>query len=178
MGVLTDFFAATPQELADLAIDWGPVPPEPEPPTAKGGLFGFGKKPAPVPDGPLEPYGPTLPAVASKGILNTQLGMLDQFVTGTPYDTLVELGAIDDFVRDAGENGPWVFAVRRELRDGLASLDPGRIRGIARQWGEDEELGATEPEEFEALEGLVGDLSGLARTATESGRDLYLWVSL
>lgn len=23
MGVLTDFFATTPQELADLAIDWG-----------------------------------------------------------------------------------------------------------------------------------------------------------
>jgi hypothetical protein len=178
MGILTDFFAATPQELADLVIEWGPVPPEPEPPKAKGGLFGFGKKPAPVPDGPLEPYGPTLPAVQAKGILNTQLGMLDQFVTGTSYAHLVEMGAIDALVRDAGEQGPWVFPVRRELRDGLASLDAGRGRAIARQWGEDEELGATDPEEFAALETLVGDLSGLARSAVDTDRDLYLWASL
>ncbi len=178
MGVLTDFFAATPKELADLSIEWGPVPPEPEPPKTKGGFFGFGKKPAPVPDDPLEPYGPTLPAVQSKGILNTQLGMLDQFVTGTPYETLEETGAIDEIARDAGEDGPWVFPVRRELRDGLAALEPGRIPALARQWGEDEELAATEPEEFEALEELVGELSDLARNASESGRDLYLWVSL
>jgi hypothetical protein len=52
------------------------------------------------------------------------------------------------------------------------------VQGIARQWGEDEELGATEPEEFEALEALVGELSELARNASDSGRDLYLWASL
>ena len=177
MGVLTDFFAATPQELADLAIEWGPVPPDPEPPKATGGFLGFGKK-QPVQDGPLEPRGPTLPAVQSKGILDTQVGTLDQFVTGTPYETLEASGAIGKIVRDAGEDGPWVFPIRTELRDGLANLDPTRIPAIARSWGEDEEIAAADEEEFEALEALIADLVDLARTARESGRDLYLWASL
>lgn len=127
---------------------------------------------------PLAPLGPTLPAVQSKGILNTQLGMLDQFVTGTPHDELVEAGAIDAIARDNGEDGPWVFPVRTELRDGLAGLPERRIAEVARQWGEDEEIGATDEEDFVALEDLIGDLTELARTAVETQRDLYLWASL
>ena len=177
MSVLTDFFAATPEELASLAIDWGPMPPPPQPPKPKGGLFGFGKK-QPVQDGPLEPLGPTLPTVESKGILTTQLGTLDQFVTGTPYNEL-ESGDLHTIVRSSDrKDGPVVFGVRRELRDALASLPGARAQEVARQWGEDEEIGATDPEEFAALADLIGDLTGLAQDAVASGRDLYLWASL
>ena len=177
MGVLTDFFAATPAELTSMSIEWGPVPPPPQPPKAKGGFFGLGKKPEPEP-GPMAPLGPTLPAVQAKGILNTQLGMLDQFVTGTPYETLEQMGVLDTIARDNGENGPWVFPIRREVRDALASLDGSRIREVARQWGEDEEMSASSPEDFEAITALVGELKELASTATQAGRDLYLWASL
>src|SRR5512143_2182298 len=122
MSVLTDFFAATPEELDSMAIDWGPVPPPPQPPKAKGGFLGFGKK-QPVQDGPLEPLGPTLPAVQSKGILTTQLGTLDQFVTGTPYEELEQSGELHKIVRSSErKDGPCVFPLRRELRDGLANL--------------------------------------------------------
>ena len=177
MGVLTDFFAATPDELVSMAIEWGPTPPPPEPPKATGGFLGFGKK-QPVVDGPLEPLGPTLPAVQSKGILNTQLGTLDQFVTGTPYETLEQSGAIDAVARDNGDDGPWVFPLRRELRDALASLPDSRIAEVAQQWGEDEEISATDPEDFAALRDLIRELTGLAQTAAETDRDLYLWASL
>ena len=122
MSVVTDFFAATPDELASMAIDWGPMPPPPQPPKAKGGLFGFGRK-QPVQDGPLDPRGPTLPTVESTSILTTQLGTLDQFVTGTPYDELEQSGKLHDIVRSSErKDGPVVFPVRRELRDGLANL--------------------------------------------------------
>jgi hypothetical protein len=177
MGVLTDFFAATPDELAALAIEWGPMPPPPEPPKAKGGFLGFGKK-QPVQDGPLEPLGPTLPTVQSKGILNTQLGTLDQFVTGTSYEALEQSGAIDAVVRQDGDDGPWVFPVRRELRDALVDLSHARVPEVARQWGEDEEIGATAGEEFAALRDLISDLRDLAKTAVSTDRDLYLWASL
>jgi hypothetical protein len=177
MSVLTDFFAATPDELAALAIEWGPAPPPPQAQKPKGGLFGFGKKQA-TPDAPLEPLGPTLPAVQATGILNTQLGALDQFVTGTPYETLEQDGVIDAIARDNGENGPWVFPVRSELRDALARLDDSRCSEIARRWGESEEIDATDPEDFAALEALLRGLTGLARSAIETNRDLYLWASL
>lgn len=177
MGVLTDFFAATPDELASLAIEWGPMPPDPEPPKARGGFLGFGRK-QPVEEAPLEPLGPTLPAVRSTGILNTQLGTLDQFVTGTPYATLEASGTIDAIVRDNGDEGPWVFPLRRELRDGLAALVEPRLGEVARQWGQDQEIGATDAEEVAALRDLVGELTELARTAVATHRDLYLWASL
>src|SRR5207249_3704388 len=151
--------------------------PPPPPPKAAGGFFGFGKK-QPVQDAPLEPLGPTLPAVQSKGILNTQVGTLDQFVTGTPYETLEHAGAIVAIARDNGENGPWVFPLHRELRDALAALPDARIGEIARLWGEDEEIRATDADEFAALGELVRQLTGLARTAIQTNRDLYLWASL
>jgi hypothetical protein len=177
MGVLTDFFAADPDELAAMAIAWGPMPPPPQAPKPKGGLFGFGRKPV-VQEAPLEPLGPTLPAVQSKGILNTQVGTLDQFVTGTPYETLEQSGAIDAIARDNGEDGPWVFPLRRELRDALAALPESGVAEIARRWGEDEEMSATGPEEFAALRDLINELRGLAATAVATDRDLFLWASL
>ena len=176
MGVLTDFFAATPDELAAMAIEWGPVPPPPAAVAGRRGFFGIGSRQASP--APTEPLGPTLEAVQSKGILNVQLGVLDELVTGTPYETLESTGVIDAIARDNGEEGPWVFPVRRELRDALATVDEGRAGELARQWGSSEELGATEPEDFEALEGLIGDLAALARSASNSERDLYIWTSL
>ena len=176
MGVLTDFFAATPDELAAMAMEWGPVPPAPGAVKARKGFFGFrSRQPSPA---PTEPPGPTLEAVQSKGILNVQLGVLDELVTRTPYEVLESTGVIDAIARDNGEEGPWVFPVRRELRDALATLDDGLASDLARQWGSSEELDATEPEDFEALEELIRDLAALARSAGSSERDLYLWTSL
>jgi CubicO group peptidase (beta-lactamase class C family) len=156
-----------------LSIEWGPMPPPPQPPKAKGGLFGFGKKQT-VQDVPLVPLGPTLPTVQSQGILNVQIGTLDQFVTGTPYDTLQQSGAIDAIARDGGRDGAVVFPLRRELRDGLANLPEARVAEVARQWGEDEEIGATDGEEFAALRDLVSDLTRLAQSAVAAGTSTWV----
>jgi hypothetical protein len=152
VGVLTDFFAATRDELAALAIDSGPLP--------RDGV----------------PGQPSLQTVASTGVLTMQVGVLDQCVTGTPYASLEASGAIDAIARDGGPDGPWVFPVRRALRDGLADLSDGRIMTVAQRWGEDAGM-ATRGEDFRVLEGLITDLRELARAARRSGRDLYLWVS-
>jgi hypothetical protein len=152
VAVLTDFFAATGDELAALVVDRGPLPR----------------------DG--APAGTSLPTVARTGILSTQVGVLDGHITGTPYASLEASGAIDAIARDNGPNGPWVFPLRRALRDGLADLSDGRIMTIAQRWGEDAGMVAR-GEDFRILEGLVTDLRGLARAARTSGRDLYLWVS-
>ncbi len=129
-------------------------------------------------DGPLDPYGPTLPSIQVTGLLEIAAGMLDQYVTGTPYETIEEVGRIHHAVRDNGTDGPWVFPLRREFRDGLARLPPDRVAPVARQWGEDAEVHASGPDEFAALESFVRELIALAKTAETSDRDLYLWVSL
>jgi hypothetical protein len=178
VSVLTNFFAATPDELNAMSIEWGPVPPPPESVQPRRGFFGFGSRQAAERATP-EPLGPTLEAVESTGIVSTQLGVLDEVATGTPYETLEQTGAIEAIVRDNGKDGPWVQPLRRELRDALAKVDgDGQATDIARRWGADEELAATEPDEIEALEDLVRDLAVLARSAAGSGRDLYVWISL
>lgn len=176
MSVLTDFFAATPDELAAMAIEWGPVPPAPHAVKGRKGFFGIGSRQASP--APTEPLGPILEAVQSKGILNVQVGVLDELVTGTPYEALESTGVIDAIARDNGEEGPWVFPLRRELRDALARIEDARAGELARQWGSGKELAATEPEDFEALEELIRDLAALARSAGSTERDIYVWTSL
>ena len=152
------------------------MPPPPDAVKGRRGFFGFGSRQASP--APTEPLGPTLEAVQSKGILNVQLGVLDEIVTGTPYETLESTGVIDAIVRDNGEEGPWVSPIRRELRDALGTVDDARAGELAQQWGSSEELGATEAEDFETLEELIRDLAALARSARSSERDLYVWTSL
>jgi hypothetical protein len=105
------------------------------------------------------------------------VGTLDEFLTGTPYEE-VDAGGLNDPVRDNGNDGPWVFRVRREMRDALAGLDDARRPEVVRRWAATEELHLSSQDEVEGLDGLVRELQALARTASDSQRDLYLWVSL
>ena len=178
MGLLSDFFAATPEELEALSIDWGPQPPPPQPPTAKGGgLFGFGRKREPEPPTDLQPLGPTLPTVSSKGFTGIELGTLEQILTGTPYDEIAEKGLLDT-PRFKGNDGPWVMAIRPELCRALLDLPAGRRADVAGAWAATDELRREGPGIEPYLVELLGDLQQLAATANETGRDLYLWISL
>ncbi len=177
MGLLSDFFAATPDELAAVSIEWGPGgPPATPAPRPKRGFLGFGGKPAsPAPvDAPLP--APRLPFVQSNGITSVELGTLDQLVTGTPVAELKAHG-LHDVVRSNDGQGPWVFRLRRELRDGLVGLtDPQRVDAAVR-WANTEEMQLSRAH-AETLDDLIGRLQALARDAAASDRDLYLWVSL
>lgn len=178
MGLLSDFFAATPQELGDLDVRSGPMgaPPAP-PPRAKRGLFGFGRKQVPPP--PIEQPKVSLPTVQSKGLTGIEVGTLDELLTGTAYEVL-DAGGLNDPVRmnDVGDEGPWVFRVRREMRDALANLAAERKTEVVQKWAATEELRLSRRDDIEALSGLVGALQELAKDAMASERDLYLWVSL
>ena len=176
MSILSEFFAATASELEAMSLEWGPAPPPPQPPKASRGFFGFGRKSA-VPEALAEPAGPTLPSVAASGILEIHVGILDKVVTGTPYDVL-EQGGRPTMVRDNGEDGPWVFPIRRELRDGLSHLDDGTSTAVAQRWADDEDVHARDEVEKRAIQGLLDELRGLAATAVATNRDLFLWVSL
>jgi hypothetical protein len=178
VGLLSDFFAATPDELQALSLDWGPQPPPPQPPKSKGSrLFGFGRKREPDPPAPMEPVGPTLPTVSSKGFTGIELGTLEQILTGTSYEQIADQGLLDT-PRFKGKDGPWVMRVRPELARAIVALPPSGRAAVARQWAETDELkrGGSEIEPY--LVDLLGELHSLATTATSTGRDLYLWMSL
>ena len=71
-----------------------------------------------------------------------------------------------------------MFSVRPELRAGLAALTEARRREVATGWAATEEMRLSRAEDIAQLEAAISDLQGLARTAGQGGRDLYLWVSL
>ena len=192
MGVLTDFFAATTAELDGVSIEWGPVPPAAgsgrpsASPPKSGGVFGFLRRrpavPEPAPEPAAEPAvaaeEAVLPNVQSKGILDTQVSALDTIITGTSYDELLDAEATGQIVRDAGDEGPWIFAIRTELRDALAALPQSEVDRVGRAWAADEEIGATGDADVTAIVELTDELRALAITARSTGRDLYLWASL
>jgi len=185
MGLLTDYFAATASEIDGVPVEVGPFPTPPPPPAkpkASGGLFGlFRSRPEPVPvvEAPPAVEGPTLPAFASKGIDAQRIALLDSLLTGIPFGEEEWDGPATTPMRRDSEDSRWIFALRRELRDAIAVLDDNAASALAARWAADTDwMGDTDPESVQALRDFIGDLRELARTAAESGRDLYLWVCL
>ncbi len=185
MGLLTDYFAATSRELDAVSVENGPFPPPPAPPAkpkGSGGLFGmFRSKPEPAPVVEEAPAveAPSLPAFSSKGIDAGRIALLDSLLTGVPFGEEDWNGPAMTPIRDAGEDGPWIFALRPAFRDAVAGIDDGAASGLAARWAVDTDwMGDTDPESVRALRDFIGDLRELATTASQSGRDLYLWVCL
>jgi hypothetical protein len=185
MGLLTDYFAATPAELDGVSVEDGPFPAPPAPPAkakGSGGLFGLFRSkpdPAPVVEAPPVPEAPSLPAFASKGIDAPRIALLDSLLTGVRFAEEDWDGPATTPVRDNGDDGPWIFGLRSEFRDAIARIDDEVAADLAARWAADTDwMGETDPESVAALREFIGELRGLAKEAIESGRDLYVWVCL
>jgi hypothetical protein len=129
MGILVDYFAASPQELAKLKLKYGP---------ASAGW----------------------PHVDCKGWLDG-LDALAAELTGR------DLSEFGDGERVFGGEESGLTRVAGEVVMALAGVDDARLQSYA----DDELLEDWEVARYTALRDL-------ARSAMESGRDVYCWVSL
>jgi hypothetical protein len=119
------------------------------------------------------PDAPVLDAVDGKGIdPEVMMRKLQSLLTDVPYDQLPS----GELLAVGGEDGPWIYQLSEELRDGLADAQGSRLPAVAERWVRTEEFWdqatATEVLPF------LGEVTAMARRAQQAGERLYCWMSL
>jgi hypothetical protein len=149
MGINTDYFVASSDELAASLLEGGPSESSAE-----------------------------VPMVETKGLDPTVvMGTLESLLTGRDYDAVVENPRQGlDVASD--DDGVWVIALTDELRDALAAADEGRLRIVGAELALTEEIDARDADDVAALVDVLTGLASLARIARERGEGMYCWMCL
>ncbi len=150
MGILTDLFVASDGEIDDALVEEGPAQ--------------------------------RFPTIEGKSVDTVKITSLNGIATNRNYDLarggLEQLLSEVTEVRDAGEEGPWVFRLPGALVSALATADEERLAEINNAWAATDEWkldGVVTPDD---IRWLVDDLAALARKARAAGKNVYLWLSL
>jgi hypothetical protein len=98
---------------------------------------------------------------------------LEELLTGRAEDDVTENPRQGEVVAD-GPDGAMVVAITADLQAALAAADDERLRQVAIDWADTEELDGSNPDD---LNGALIDLADLARTAAERNQALYCWLS-
>ena len=150
MGLLTDVFVATEDEIDDAVLEEGPADRFPT----------------------VEAKGVEIVKITSlNGIATRRSYDLDD----GGFD---RLSAEVPVTRYAGEEGPWLFRLPAPLLAALAAADGSKLGEINEAWARTEEWqldGVAHPDE---TRWLVDGIARLAQNAEMSGKNLYLWMSL
>ena len=90
---------------------------------------------------------------------------------------------LHNVVREGGKQGPWIARVRPQLVGALAGAEEGRIRAAAEAWADTDELKADSsdkpsPDDIDGLESAIRRMVGLAKVSLDTGRPMYLLMSL
>jgi hypothetical protein len=149
MGIYTDYFVAASDELAASVLNGGPSEDAPD-----------------------------MPAVQAKGMIPAVImARLEEILTGRDYNAVLgdprhglELAADDD--------GVWVVALTRQLRDALAISDEQQLRSAGVRLAATAEVHARDADDVAGVVDVVVELGALARTAAERGHGLYCWMCL
>ncbi len=171
VGLLTDYFAATPSELEDLNLAVGPAGGPVPAPAAKRRLVGRGHNPQP----PKSKIARSFDAIQMRGLEPTvTMATLEELLTRSDSTQIIDTTDLTPVVEADSEHGPWVFRLRPQLQAALAEHD-GPLDDLAERWARTEELQGARHEE---LGSFLADLVALARRAQARGAGLFCWVSL
>jgi hypothetical protein len=193
MGVLTDFFRATPAQLRATYKGWR------EPlatPVKRRHLNPFTKQMMevnewdPSPDVEVTepgPVGPPSPSIDLKGITQIELEMLCELLLGEGHH------ASEALYRPAligPADGPWLTEVPSALVSELCALSGERTASVARRWvelwEEDQATITSGPQrseervrgDREAFQNALRMLHTFARETVAEGKVLYMWTCL
>lgn len=193
MGVLTDFFRATPEELRAAFTGWK----EPlQTPVRRSGVNPFTKKPIeivswdPAPEREVHergPVGPPSPSIDLKGLDFVELQMLCDVLLGDGHEAR---GLLDRPPLIGPNDAPWVHELPAALVAQLAAVDAQRLGVEAQRWAElrrrdissirDEGARATmlRSHETERFVYALQMLATFARETVAEGRRMYMWTCL
>jgi hypothetical protein len=106
MGLLTDYFAATPEQAAAVDIQTGPTGPADE----------SARQDRPSVDGSTRAPRRVEDVLAVKGFEPTvTMATLEGILTGAEFMEIIESDA-EPIIADGGPDGPWLVMVRAQLR--------------------------------------------------------------
>lgn len=108
--------------------------------------------------------------VQMKSFTSLEFSTLWAFMQGVEWDDDV----MDDFKTVIETDSQWIFKFPTEMVTALATMTPIQKATVLPLWAETEELDCS-PED---LRPVVEAMVPLARQATETGKNLYLWNCL
>jgi hypothetical protein len=165
MGLLTDYFAATPEQAAAVDIQTGPTGP----------TDGSARQDRPSVDGSTTAPRRVQDVLAVKGFEPTvTMATLEGILTGAEVMEIIESDA-EPLIADDGPEGPWLVTLRPQLQAALVSTPPGGWRAVAERWVATEELVGTPAS---VAVSFLEELAALARRASDRDQQLYCWMSL
>jgi hypothetical protein len=165
MGLLTDYFAATPEQAAAVDIQTGPTGPADE----------SARQDRPSVDGSTRAPRRVEDVLAVKGFEPTvTMATLEGILTGAEFMEIIESDA-EPVIADGGPDGPWLVMIRAQLQAALVSTPPGGWRAVAERWAATEKMVGTPASVAVAF---LEELAGLARRASDRDQRLYCWMSL
>lgn len=169
MGLLTDYFAATPEQAAAVDIRTGPTGTGPTGPADESA-----RQDTPWVDGTTRAPQRIEDVLAVTGVEPTvTMATLEAVLTGAEVMDIIEGGV--EPIADGGPEGPWLVALRPQLQVALVSTPPGGWQAVAERWVATDELVGTPAS---AAVSFLEELAALARRASDRDQRLYCWVSL
>ena len=142
--MLSDFFTATADELANVDIATGPST--------------------------------QAPCLRAKHVDPVKIVQLQCCIEGVEFEERISL--LDEiFVRDGGDDGPWIIRLPEHLETALALFNPPDIDRYGRAWAETEEWqrdGGTP----DLIIPLLGEIVRLVAAGRAEDQSTFVWICL
>lgn len=190
MGVLTDFFAATPSDIERVLHGWRlPPPPLAEPVTLQG-VNPFTKEPVTIrtrrdasrmpaenPDADPSPRVESLPNVQCKGMLPDKLAIVYSALTGIAVDDAIDFIVCGALVGPP-ETGVSVERMPADFTAALAAATDDDLAAAAQAIEDDEveNFGESAGAFADDLADILVEVRALAQRCRTTGADLYVWM--
>ncbi len=123
-----------------------------------------------------------VPSVEWKNMDPVKLATLESILTGVPYDEVMDQGGMDA-IYVGGQDGPFAFGVRTDLRDALAATPSDKLHDVSAAWLQTEEWqmqygGKVRESDIAEVASLLGEVVTLAARARDTGANLYILATL
>ncbi len=187
MGILSDFIAATPDEIAAAFPTWLTVADAPIARETKNPFTGETQTvtewvPAVPASSEIDDASTLgnyrhLPHADFKGITHIELAELANAINGADVDAMVDLLSKPELLDPRGSNETGLHRFPESFADSLAAITENDIVAISDRWASSEEMTYHQASANDCA-AVLRELVRLAKIADASNAHLYLWWSL